>query len=127
MRVTKKITTIQGKLCKSHCAAFIGKLKTQEIFKKNQPNLLTNFSIKKFIQSENGIINSFGYFVDQLHSSLKIKKITVIRIIPIQLKVLFLRIADLIRFSFLFNFLPLLKQQQNSAQSPYQSFSHYGQ
>ena len=59
--------------------------------------------------------------------SLKIKKITVIRIIPIQLKVLFLRIADLIRFSFLFNFLPLLKQQQNSAQSPYQSFFHYGQ
>ena len=57
MRVTKNIITTQGTLCKSNCAPFMGQLKTQDMFKKNQPNLLTNFSIKKFIQSEIGKSN----------------------------------------------------------------------
>jgi hypothetical protein len=100
IRVTKNIITTQGTLCKSNCAPFMGQLKTQDMFKKNQPNLLTNFSIKKFIQSEIGTISSLGYFVDQLHSSLNIKKIVVIRIIAIQLKVFFSRITNLIRFPF---------------------------
>ena len=69
MKHTKKITTTQGRLCNSHCAPIIGQLSNQEILKKNQPNCSINFSIEKFIQSEKGTINSFGYFDAQTHLS----------------------------------------------------------
>ena len=75
---------------------------------------------------EFGIVEAVDKMVEKNEDD-EFKKITVIRIIPIQLKVLFLRIADLIGFSFLFNFLPWPKQPQNSAQLPFQSFFHYGQ
>ena len=55
MRVTKNIITTQGTLCKSNCAPFMGQLKTQDMFKKNQPNLLTNFSIKKKLSTFYGM------------------------------------------------------------------------
>ena len=125
--VTKKMTTTQGKPCKNHCAALIGQLKNQDIFKKNHPNFWINFSIEKFIHSEKGIISSSGYLVNQTHSSLKSKNVIVMRIIPIQLNVFVLRISALMRFSFLTNFPLLLKQQQNSEPLPSLSFCHHCQ